>query len=95
MARCEKLGAFALTEPQHGSDSVALATTARRDGDHWVLNGSKIFITNAGYASVFIIIAVTGTVLDKKGRKLKEISALTYSSPYLTSVTPYPLRPRA
>ena len=41
----------------------------------WVLNGSKIFITNAGYANVFIIIAVTGTVLDKRGRKSKEISA--------------------
>src|SRR5262252_6948943 len=39
MARLEKIGAFALTEPEHGSDSVALATTARRDGDQWVLNG--------------------------------------------------------
>ena len=48
---------------------------ARRQGDHWKLNGSKIFITNAGYADVFIIIAVTGFVTDKRGRKQKEISA--------------------
>ncbi len=45
------------------------------EGDNWMLNGSKIFITNAGYANVFIIIAITGTVLDKRGRKSKEISA--------------------
>ena len=45
------------------------------EGDHWKLNGSKIFITNAGYADVFIIIAVTGFVTDKRGRKQKEISA--------------------
>ena len=41
MARLDKIGAFALTEPDHGSDSVALETTARRDGDHWVLNGAQ------------------------------------------------------
>ena len=41
MARLEKIGAFALTEPDHGSDSVALETSARRDGDHWVLNGAE------------------------------------------------------
>ena len=41
MARLEKLGAFALTEPDHGSDSIALETTARRDGDHWVLDGAQ------------------------------------------------------
>ena len=44
MARMDKLGAFALTEPQHGSDSVALETSARRDGDSWVLNGRKRWI---------------------------------------------------
>ena len=44
LARCEKLGAFALTEPDHGSDAVRLATRARRDGDHWLLNGAKRWI---------------------------------------------------
>jgi len=75
LASGKKLGAFGLTEPGAGTDAQGQQTTAVLDGDHWVLNGSKIFITNAGYASVFIIIAVTGTVLDKKGRKFKEISA--------------------
>ncbi len=71
----EWLGAFGLTEPGAGTDAQGQQTVAVLDGDHWVLNGSKIFITNAGYADVFIIIAVTGIVKDKKGRPLKEISA--------------------
>ena len=72
----EWLGAFGLTEPGAGTDAQGQQTTAVKDENgNWVLNGSKIFITNAGYADVFIIIAVTGTVLDKRGRKTKEISA--------------------
>ncbi|MCD7886961.1 MAG: acyl-CoA dehydrogenase [Clostridiales bacterium] len=73
----EWLGAFGLTEPGAGTDAQGQQTTAVLDEatDEWVLNGSKIFITNAGYANVFIIIAVTGTVLDRRGRKQKEISA--------------------
>ena len=72
----EWLGAFGLTEPGAGTDAQGQQTTAVKDENgNWVLNGSKIFITNAGYANVFIIIAVTGTVVDKKGRKSKEISA--------------------
>ena len=55
--------------------SASLMTFAVDEGDHWKLNGSKIFITNAGFADVFIIIAVTGFVTDKRGRKQKEISA--------------------
>jgi glutaryl-CoA dehydrogenase len=54
MARCEKLGAFALTEPRHGSDSVGLETSARRDGDEWVLNGSKRWIGNGTTADVVV-----------------------------------------
>jgi len=72
----EWLGAFGLTEPGAGTDAQGQQTTAvKNENGDWVLNGSKIFITNAGYADVFIIIAVTGTVLDKRGRKAKEISA--------------------
>jgi butyryl-CoA dehydrogenase len=71
----EWLGAFGLTEPGAGTDAQGQQTTAVDAGDHWVLNGSKIFITNSGYADVFIIIAVTGTTTDKKGRTRKEISA--------------------
>src|SRR5919108_2979626 len=55
MARCEKIGAFALTEPNHGSDSVALETTARRDGDGWVIDGVKRWIGNATIADVVVV----------------------------------------
>ena len=55
MARMEKLGAFALTEPLHGSDSVALETSARRDGDDWVINGQKKWIGNGTLADVVVL----------------------------------------
>jgi glutaryl-CoA dehydrogenase len=55
MARLEAIGAFALTEPGHGSDSVALETRARRDGDHWVLDGRKRWIGNASIADVVVV----------------------------------------
>jgi glutaryl-CoA dehydrogenase len=55
MARLEKLGAFALTEPAHGSDSVALETTARRDGSDWVINGAKKWIGNGTIADVVVV----------------------------------------
>jgi glutaryl-CoA dehydrogenase len=55
MARLEKIGAFALTEPLHGSDAVALETTARRHGDDWVLNGTKKWIGNASIADVVVV----------------------------------------
>ncbi len=71
----EWLGSFGLTEPGAGTDAQGQQTTAVDAGDHWVLNGSKIFITNAGYSDVFIIIAITGEVTDRRGRKQKEISA--------------------
>ena len=71
----EWIGAFGLTEPGAGTDAQGQQTFAVDEGDHWKLNGSKIFITNAGYADVFIIIAVTGFITDKRGRKQKEISA--------------------
>jgi glutaryl-CoA dehydrogenase len=55
MARLEKIGAFALTEPHHGSDSVALETTARREGDEWVIDGAKRWIGNATIADVVVV----------------------------------------
>ena len=55
MAALDKIGAFALTEPNHGSDSVALETTVRRDGDCWVLNGAKRWIGNASIADVIVV----------------------------------------
>ncbi|HXD63216.1 MAG TPA: acyl-CoA dehydrogenase family protein [Solirubrobacteraceae bacterium] len=55
MARLELIGAFALTEPQHGSDSVSLETEARRDGDSYILNGAKRWIGNASFADLVIV----------------------------------------
>ncbi len=55
MARLEKIGAFALTEPRHGSDSVSLETTATRDGDTWILNGQKRWIGNGTIADVVVV----------------------------------------
>jgi glutaryl-CoA dehydrogenase len=55
MAALRKVGAFGLTEPEHGSDSVALETRARRDGDDWVLDGAKRWIGNASFADVVIV----------------------------------------
>ena len=59
MASGEVIGAYGLTEPGAGSDSRGTKTRARRDGDEWVLNGSKRFITNAGVAGTYIVTAVT------------------------------------
>src|SRR6202012_2931738 len=55
MAQMNKLGAFALTEPEHGSDSVALETSARRDGDSWVLNGRKRWIGLGSVADLVVV----------------------------------------
>jgi alkylation response protein AidB-like acyl-CoA dehydrogenase len=67
LARGEYLGGFALTEPHVGSDASALKTRARRDGDHWVLNGAKQFITSGKSADVIIAFAVTDPEAGKKG----------------------------
>ena len=60
LATGRKLGAFGLTEPNAGTDAANQQTVAVEMDDHYLLNGSKIFITNAGYASTYIIIAITG-----------------------------------
>ena len=74
LASGKKLGAFGLTEPGAGTDAQGQQTKAVLDGDEWVLNGSKCFITNGKYADVYVVIAVTGTV-EKHGKRMKEISA--------------------
>ncbi|MCX7215125.1 MAG: acyl-CoA dehydrogenase family protein [Burkholderiales bacterium] len=67
LARGDMLGAFALTEPHAGSDASALRTSARRDGDHYVLNGVKQFITSGKNADVCIVMAVTDKAAGKRG----------------------------
>ena len=72
----EWIGAFGLTEPGAGTDAQGQQTTAvKNENGDWVLNGSKIFITNAGYAHVFVVMAITGVRTDKRGRTSKEITA--------------------
>jgi alkylation response protein AidB-like acyl-CoA dehydrogenase len=63
-----KLGAYAVTEPQAGSDVKSLKTTARRDGDEWVLNGTKVFITNGGIADVHVVVATVDPELGTRGQ---------------------------
>jgi alkylation response protein AidB-like acyl-CoA dehydrogenase len=70
LAKGEKLGAFCLSEPQAGSDATNQKTRAARDGDFYVLNGTKSWVTNGGEADVYLVIAVTG---ENDGRK--EITA--------------------
>lgn len=67
LARGEKLGCFCLTEPHVGSDAGAITTTARREGDEWVLNGVKQFITTGKEGDVAIVFAVTDKAAGKKG----------------------------
>lgn len=67
LASGEKLGAFALTEPDAGTDASGQKTVAVKDGDEYVLNGSKIFITNAGYADTYVVFAMTDKSQGTKG----------------------------
>ncbi|MBO5564968.1 MAG: acyl-CoA dehydrogenase [Lachnospiraceae bacterium] len=75
LCKGEKLGAFGLTEPGAGTDAQGVQTKAVLDGDEYILNGSKCFITNGYYADVYIIIAYTDIKEDAKGRKKKVFSA--------------------
>lgn len=67
LAAGEYLGAFALTEPNAGSDSASIRTRAVREGDHYILNGSKSFITNGGEADTYVTFAVTDPSKGKQG----------------------------
>lgn len=69
MARGELLGAFALSEPEAGSDAAALATQAVCDGDSWILNGTKSWVTSGPYAGVILVQARTDTPADRKGAR--------------------------
>ena len=71
LALGEKLGAFGLTEPSAGSDAGGTKTTAVADGDEWIINGTKIFITNGGDAETYVVFART----DKEAKKHHGISA--------------------
>jgi alkylation response protein AidB-like acyl-CoA dehydrogenase len=89
LAAGEKLGAFGLTEPGGGSDAGATRTTAKLDGDEWVINGSKAFITNSGtdITSVITVTAITGPPQAER----KEISAIMVpaGTPGLRVAKPY------
>ncbi|SFI67839.1 acyl-CoA dehydrogenase [Thermoflavimicrobium dichotomicum] len=67
LAQGKFLGAFAITEPQAGSDVSGIRTQARKVGDKYILNGNKVFITNAGEADVYVTFAVTDPTQGKKG----------------------------
>jgi acyl-CoA dehydrogenase len=67
LATGEYLGAFCLTEPSAGSDAGSLKSKARKEGDHYIINGSKVFITNGGEADVYIVFASTNPELGSKG----------------------------
>jgi alkylation response protein AidB-like acyl-CoA dehydrogenase len=67
LARCEKIGAFCLTEPNAGSDAAGIEATALRDGDSYVVNANKVFVTNGGVADTCLIFARTDPEAGRKG----------------------------
>ncbi|HFK1750901.1 TPA: acyl-CoA dehydrogenase AcdA [Bacillus cereus] len=67
MAEGKKIGAYGLTEPGSGSDAGGMKTIAKRDGDHYILNGSKIFITNGGIADIYVVFALTDSESKQRG----------------------------
>jgi len=67
MAEGKKIGAYGLTEPSSGSDAGGMKTIAKRDGDHYILNGSKIFITNGGIADIYVVFALTDPESKQRG----------------------------
>ncbi|OPA26465.1 acyl-CoA dehydrogenase [Bacillus cereus] len=67
MAEGKKIGAYGLTEPRSGSDAGGMKTIAKRDGDHYILNGSKIFITNGGIADIYVVFALTDPESKQRG----------------------------
>jgi acyl-CoA dehydrogenase len=92
--RGERIAALALTEPDAGSDVAAIATTARRDGDTFVLNGRKTLITNAGIADHYMVVARTGEAPGARGLSVFMVDAdtpgLLVSAP-IEIIAPHPL----
>ena len=84
--RGEAIAAIGITEPNAGSDVAAIATTAVRDGDQWVINGTKHYITNAGIADFYVVIARTSQEQGNKG-----LSAIVVPGDAVTSVERYEL----
>jgi len=86
LARGETLGAWALTEAGSGSDAAAMTSRALRDGDHFVLNGTKAFITNAGVSQVAVVMAVTDPARRQKGISAfileKDMAGFSAGRPY-------------
>ncbi|MGO1369500.1 acyl-CoA dehydrogenase [Senegalia sp. (in: firmicutes)] len=77
LAKGEKLGAFGLTEPNAGTDAAGQQTIAKLEGDHYILNGSKVFITNGGQADTYIVMAMTD-----KSKGTRGISAFIVEADY-------------
>jgi butyryl-CoA dehydrogenase len=84
MAEGRKLGAFGLTENGSGTDAASMQVTALRDGDHYVMNGSKIFITNTDEAEIYVVFALTDTGQKHKGCSAfiveKDIAGFTFGT---------------
>jgi acyl-CoA dehydrogenase len=94
VVRGEKIAAFALSEAEAGSDVAALATTARRDGAAWVLDGEKTWISNAGLADVFSVFARTGEAPGAKGLSCFVVEAGTPGfevTGQIDTLSPHPL----
>ncbi|MGH7572332.1 MAG: acyl-CoA dehydrogenase family protein [Gemmatimonadota bacterium] len=94
MARGEAMAAFAMTEPEAGSDVASIRTTARRDGDGWVLDGVKTFISNAGIADFYTVFASTDPGQGRRGISCfvvpGEADGLVFEGPQILSA-PHPL----
>ena len=94
VGRGEKIAAFALSEPEAGSDAGALATTAVRDGDDWVLNGIKTWISNGGIADYYCLFAKTDTAAGTRGISCFLVDADTLgldASEHIRVMAPHPL----
>lgn len=89
----EKVAAFALSEPEAGSDVASMTTSARRDGDHYVINGTKTWITNAGFADHYVVVARTGEAPGARGLSAFMVDAdtpgLTIGDP-IELIAPHP-----